>query len=176
MNNLFLTGKINIGKTTVLNSIKEKLNIDHNMIGGFLTKAFLKNGKVKGFYIQPINYPLEKQPEFEKTVIGYTPDGIKWVGVTDTFEGFGVEILNYCLECPFELIIMDELGFFESKSYIFQQKIHEIIESKKKVLGVIKPQPTIFMNSIRNRKDVIIVETTKENRDYLSTKLYNKIR
>lgn len=174
MKNLFLTGKINIGKSTVLNSIKDKLNISNCKIGGFLTKAFLENGKVKGFYIEPINYYLSKS-EFETNIIGYTPDDTKWVGVTNTFENIGVEILNYCLKSPLELIIMDELGFFESKACIFQQKVHEILESKKKVLGVIKPQPTIFMNSIRDREDVIIVEINEENRDYVSTELYNKI-
>lgn len=175
MKNLFLTGKINIGKTTVLNSIREKLNVSNYKVGGFLTKAFLENGKVKGFYIEPINYYVQKS-EFRRSTIGYTADGIKWVGVTDTFENLGVEILNYCLKNSFEIIIMDELGFFESKAYTFQQKVHEIIESEKKVLGVIKPQPTIFINSIRNRKDVIVVEINEQNRDYVSTELYNKIR
>ncbi len=168
MENLFLTGEVNIGKTTVLNAIKKKLNISENMIGGFLTKAFLEHNRVRGFYIDPINYNL-KMPEFKKRIIGYTHDYINWTGVTDTFENFGVEILNYCLKSPFELIIMDELGFFESKAYIFQRKVHEIIESRKKVLGIIKPQRTIFMNSIKNRRDVIVIEITKENRDCVST-------
>lgn len=175
MNNLFLTGKINIGKTTVLNSIRQNLNIKYDKIGGFLTKAFIENGKVKGFYMKPINYNLKK-PQFSKTIIGYTSDGVKWTAATDTFEDFGVRILDYCLKNPFELIIMDELGFFESKAYIFQQKVYEIIESEKKVLGIIKPQKTKFMNSIRNRKDVIVVEISEGNRDYISTELYIKIK
>lgn len=175
MQNLFLTGKINIGKTTVLNSIRKKLNISDDKIGGFLTKAFLDNGKIKGFYIEAINYNLQI-PKFQERIIGYIPDELKWVGVTETFENFGIEILNYCLKSSFELIIMDELGFFESKAYIFQQKIHEIIESEKKVLGIIKPQQTTFMNSIRRRKDVTIVEITRQNRNYIPTKLYNKIK
>lgn len=175
MNNLFLTGKINIGKTTVLNSIIDRLNISNNNIGGFSTKAFLENEKVKGFYIHPINYPLQR-PEFEKTIIGYTPDGIRWIENTKTFEDFGVDILNYCLRNTFELIIMDELGFFENKANLFQQKVHKIIDSDKKVLGIIKFHQTIFLNSIRERKDVNVVEITKQNRDCISTKLYNKIK
>lgn len=175
MDNLFLTGKINIGKTTVLKSIIQKLNINSDKIGGFSTKAFLEYGKVKGFYIEPINYNLEK-PEFKKRIIGYTPDGTRWIPVTETFESFGVDILNYCLKSSFELIVMDELGFFESKAYKFQEKVYEIIESKKKVLGVVKPQKTIFMNSIKKREDVIVVEITEQNRDYISTQLYNRIK
>jgi len=175
MKNLFLTGKINIGKTTVLNSIVEKLNIENNKICGFSTKAFLENGKVKGFYINPVKYYLEI-PKFDERIIGYTDDEGRWVSVPETFDNFGVEILDYCLKSKFELIIMDELGFFESKAYTFQKKVYEVIESNKKVLGIVKPQRTIFMNSIKERKDVIVVEITEQNRDYISTELYSKIK
>jgi len=95
MKNLFLTGKINIGKTTVLNSIIEKLNIRSNRICGFSTKAFLENGKVKGFYIDPVKYYLEI-PKLDERIIGYMDEG-KWIGVAETFDNFRIEILDYCL-------------------------------------------------------------------------------
>jgi|GEM_PF-4013534 nucleoside-triphosphatase len=58
MKNIFLTGEINIGKTTVINSIIQKLNLDKRQITGFYTLPYLSGKKPKGFYIEPTNYLL----------------------------------------------------------------------------------------------------------------------
>lgn len=173
MKNLFFTGDINEGKSTVIKHLIKQINIKKEDIGGFYTRAYLENDKVKGFYIEPINFSL-KNPDIKNKIIGYTPDGIRWIGVTNTFEGFGVDILDYCINCDFKLIVMDELGFFENEAYRFQQKVHEILSSDKKILGVIKPLSTPFMDSIRKRKDVIEVEITRNNRETMPRRLADK--
>lgn len=173
MKNLFLTGKINVGKTTVLNSILDNKQIDISKISGFLSKAYLVENKVKGFYIEPININIELPP-FEKRIIGYTPDGSKWIGVSETFESFGVNLLKQCMAKNYNFIIMDELGFFESDASSFQNMVHKILSSEKNVLGVLKPISIPFMNSIRNRKDVVAVEITRDNRNTIASYLSSR--
>lgn len=173
MKNLFLSGDINVGKSTIIEKLIYESHISKDKIGGFYTKAYLENDKVMGFYIEPINFN-SKIPTIQNRLIGYTPDGNSWVAVEKTFETFGVQILNYCLNSKFKLIIMDELGFFENKANNFQKIIHKVLSSDKKVLGCIKPFSTSFMDSIRQRKDVIEVDITRSNRNDISRILAEK--
>lgn len=175
MKNIFLSGEINVGKSTIIQHIIKSLNISREEIGGFYTRAYVEKGVLRGFYIDPIKYEHDL-PSLRDRLIGYTPDGEVWMGRTDTFEGLGVEILNYCLNQPFKLIIMDELGFFENTAFKFQAKVHEVLSSDKRVLGVIKPISTPFMDSIRNRKDVEEIEITRNNRDAVARVLAKRFR
>lgn len=62
-------------------------------------------------------------------------------------------------------ILMDELGFFEKDSYFFQEKVNQVFDSDKVVIGVIKKRDNPFLNKIRERSDVEIIEITLENRE-----------
>lgn len=169
MNNLFLTGRINVGKSTMIKRIIEQLNIRKEEIGGFYTRPYIIDNQVKEFYIEPLNFNC-KSTNIRDRMIGYTSDGIKRIGNTATFENIGVEILDNCIKNDFKLIIMDELGFFENTAYQFQQKVHETLNNKK-VIGVIKPLSTPFLDTIRERKDVIEVEITEDNRENVYRRL-----
>lgn len=173
MKNVFLTGGINAGKSTIIKNIIEQLNIGIEEIGGFYTRAYVEHDKVKGFYIEPVNFST-KTIDIQDRIIGYAADGSGRGGIKATFDGLGVEILDYCMKHPFKLIVMDELGFFENHAYSFQSKVHDILSSNKKVLGVIKPLSTPFMNSIRDRKDVIEFEITRENREIIQRELIGR--
>lgn len=98
----------------------------------------------------------------------------KAIPFTKIFEGKGVDILKNSLEYR-KLLIMDELGFLESNSYNFQKYIKFILDSNTPVLGVLKSSNCEFINSIANRKDVILLEVTKENRSSLKDNIVNII-
>lgn len=173
MKNIFLTGEINIGKSTIIKHFVDQININKEDIGGFYTKAYVENDKVKGFFIEPVNLNF-KNVDIKDRMIGYIADGIRRDGIKATFDGLGVTILDFCMKYPSKLIVMDELGFFESYAYTFQKKVHDVLSSNIGVLGVIKPFSTPFMDSIRNRKDVIEVAVTRENRDIIPKELVDK--
>jgi len=175
MKNLFLSGNINVGKSTIIQYLIENLHINKEEIGGFYTRAYLENDKVKGFYIDPINFNMESL-NIKDRLIGYTPDDKRWIGIDDTFESLGVKVLDHCIKYPFKLIVMDELGFFENNAYTFQKKVHEALSCDKKIIGVIKPISTIFMDSIRERKDVTEVEITQNNREAMPRILIEKFK
>lgn len=175
MKNIFLTGKINSGKSTVVRKIIKKLQLNNEQLCGFNIRAYLEGGKVTGFYIEPINYSDTIPPMSQRMIGKCTEDG-KWIGITKTFNDFGVKVLKYCIESKYEYVILDELGFFESDAENFQIKVHQLLSSKKIVIGVIKPLSISFMKSIRERKDVLTLEVTQSNRESLPEEICKLLR
>lgn len=88
-----------------------------------------------------------------------------WVSIPATFDGYGVKLLTDCVKARPDLIVMDELGFFENNAVLFQEKVLEILDSDTPVLGVLKKKETPFLNSIRCRNDVSIFVVNKGSRD-----------
>ena len=102
------------------------------------------------------------------------PQGKGCQGITKAFETRGVEILKNALHHQSDLILMDELGFFEKEALKFQQKVFELLDGGTKVLGVIKKRSNPFLESIKKRENVMVIEVTLDNRDEILNRL-NKI-
>lgn len=161
--NLFLTGPVQVGKTTLLNLIIQTLNVK---IYGFYTKPYSNNSSVIGYKM------FDYTSTIEPFTIGIKDTPTTCQPVIENFETNGVSLLNTALESD-DMIILDELGILESKAYEFQEKILECLDSNNLVLGVIKKKHNTFLSQIRNRKDVIIIEVTPENRDSLLGEIMN---
>lgn len=173
MNNILLTGSINIGKSTIISQVVKKLALKGKSCAGFYTLPRVINGKLVGFYIEPILWENPLLPiESRMIARNVVP---QWIADTRTFEDIGKEVLEYALSSVADLVVMDELGFFESDAIGFQAKVMELLDSEKTVLGVIKPLNLPFLNNIRKRDDVCLYEVTKENRDLLPELIMKKV-
>lgn len=153
------------------NYIKENKDC-FRIISGFKTKEFLEDGWLKGYYLED-----QLSPQKDYTLVGINklfPKDKQCQGITEGFETRGVEILNNALYCQSDLVLMDELGFFEKEAIMFQQKVYKLLEGKTKVLGVIKKKSNPFLESIKKREDVIIMEVTSDNREEIPKRI-NKI-
>ena len=84
-------------------------------------------------------------------------------GATSVFDGYGCEILSASGKS--DVIIMDELGFLESEAEAFQRAIMGHIAGSVRILGVIKPARTEFLDAVRSHPTVETLEVTTENRD-----------
>src|SRR6056297_256220 len=103
MKNILLTGDINIGKSTIVNSV-----IDNSFarVKGFRTlPAFLENSD-RVFKMHPLNCNI-KIPE-NAYICGKNVHGENFP-VIETFENYGVQILDDCLLDKPDIILMDEL-------------------------------------------------------------------
>ena len=60
---------------------------------------------------------------------------------------------------------MDEIGPHEENAEIFKDKIRKVLDSDKYVLGVIQKSESKFLDELKKRKDVKLLNVTKENRD-----------
>ncbi|MDI9462543.1 MAG: nucleoside-triphosphatase [Bacillota bacterium] len=169
-NNIFLTGDLHVGKTTLINQLISKLPVHE--IRGFRTSRYYQDKKLAGFYIEDIcSPPVVKEYKF----IGRCVNNNHWVSIPATFDDYGVKILEGCLRDNPKLIVMDELGFFEDDATLFQEKVLQILDSYIPVLGVLKRKETDFLNLIRSRKDVLLFEITPENRNIMSGVIFDEL-
>ncbi len=157
MNNLFLTGKKGVGKSTLLNKIIKEVDLS---IGGYITEKKIEE-HIKTFTIVSLYDYTEKYPIAKINIKKYSKEIF-----VDNFKYPIVTLLDKSLKNR-DLIVMDELGFMENNIEPFTSKVYEILDSNKIVFGVLKDFDCEFLNNIRTRKDVCIIEVTKNNRDYL---------
>ncbi|NLM51887.1 MAG: methyltransferase domain-containing protein [Firmicutes bacterium] len=169
-NNIFVTGDLHVGKSTLIQRVLSNLPLIK--ILGFKTSRFFQNKKLAGFYLEDFSRLCQDTP---KAFIGRCVNDNYWVSIPETFDILGVEILQNCLKGKPDLIVMDELGFFENDAKLFQKHVFAVLASPIPVLGVLKKKRTPFLDQIRKRSDVKVFEVTRENRDRMYEQIYEEV-
>ena len=167
---IFLTGDVQVGKSTVINKVLDLLNVPYK---GFKTYGaeYKKDGS-SVVYISPAEN-LE-----DKTIVAYRGGAghTKMEVNKDAFEVKGVKILKDSLNSDCNLILMDEIGFMESHFEGFKDAIRDVLNSDKNILGVVRNKDTDFLNEVRNHVSVKVVVVNMDNRDDLPETLVDMLR
>ena len=146
---IFLTGKKQIGKSTLLQKILDDYKKTSD---GFLTvrtKNYLKDQySVHMYHLKEKELPNKSNLLF---LCGKTDEH-----TADTFDRLGCNILSMCSDCS--LLIMDELGPHEAKAALFREEILHLLDGQIPVLGVLQeivnhPKVEIIIISEDNRND-----------------------
>jgi nucleoside-triphosphatase len=167
--NILLTGIPGIGKTTI---IKKVVSLCPMSAGGFFTQEIREQGKRKGFHI--IDIHTKKEGILAHVAIS-SPYRVGKYGVDlRGFEEIGVKALEDALETK-DLIVIDEIGKMELFSDLFQKTVLMCLSSSKRVLGSIKLKGNPFVDSIKKRTDVNIIEVNEKNRDFLPAEMLHFI-
>lgn len=166
--NLLITGKKNVGKSTLVSKV---LDVYTGRIGGYRTMREKTQLDVYyGIYIADV---LEKKPALTvHNRIGECFPDTTCKSFCDVIETRGTALLTF--DCMPDLILMDELGTMEEHCPLFKQAVIRHLDSDTDVLGVIKDKHSPFLDSIRNRQDVKIITVTKENREELTKRLIER--
>ena len=161
MRNIFINGSRGIGKSTLIQKLLA--DIDSIPVYGFFTKkeAADENGDCSVF-IHSAN--AVNRFYSEKNLIG-TCKECHGKAFVQTFESYGIQILKDIPEKS--LVIMDELGFFESEAYNFQQRVKEILASDCIVLAAIKDKPNKFLDELKSDNNTDVFNIDLKNRDEL---------
>ncbi len=167
--NIFLTGPRNVGKSTI---IKAVLALFDGTIGGFVTLPKLLTNERRVFLMDSFN--LEYPKNYIPYICQFGRDG-SLEPILRTFDDFGVRILKDALQKEVDLIVMDELGVFESAAKSFQEEVKLCLASSIPVLGVIKAKDTKFLREISDRTDVQVLDITIDNRRQMQNKIQNII-
>lgn len=163
--NIFLTGFKNAGKSSTIN---EFLTTYNGTVGGFRT--ILKKTPIDefcGIYLVDITQP-DVSLGYDNRAGSCTPER-KPIGYDQVFETVGVKALTF-RSMP-DLIIMDELGVLENECECFKTKVKDCLDSNADVLGVVKSKSSDFLDAIRARKDVTIIDVYNCNAASLLKKL-----
>jgi nucleoside-triphosphatase len=156
--NYLLTGHPGVGKTTIIKKVIEKLKLP---AGGFYTEEIREDNMRTGFAVAALSG--FKGVLAHRNFRSRYKVGKYGVGV-HTLNKIGVKEIQMCL-MERKMIIIDEIGKMELLSPQFQEVVEKALNADNPVLGTITLARHPFVQKIKARDDVEIIEVTKENRD-----------
>ena len=169
MNNILVTGEVQIGKSTVIDKVLDMLKQEYSLnIGGYrgIRNTIKEGDNIRfSFDIKPI-----KDNSLYRILEHKTIDGKNDVKIySESFEEYSVKLKEDLENC--DLIILDEIGFAEKNSPKYLGVLKEVLDSDKIVFGALKKKNCSVVNSVAARDDVTLFTVDKDNRDYI----YNDI-
>ncbi len=162
--NLLLTGRPGIGKTTLIRALVEKLS--PSKAGGFWSKEIREGGRRVGFSIETLSGQtgvlahcgLSSGPRL----------GRYFVNIKDINE-IAVPSLVSARESD-KLIIIDEIAKMELFSREFACEVRRCLDSRR-VIATIQQRREKFLDEVRARNDVRLLELTVSNRNEMPRKI-----
>lgn len=164
--NVFLTGNVQIGKSTAINRFIERsgykplgFRTKINRATGSLMMEVIGNNGIDAFEVASrgveVNYPI--------------PD-------ISAFNCAG-ELMRAADTSNCELFLMDELGYMERNAEIFKSAVQEILDRGIKTVGVLRNRPDgPFWTMLHERSDTKIVTVTEENREEMPDIIANLLK
>ncbi|HNT02934.1 MAG: nucleoside-triphosphatase [Clostridiaceae bacterium] len=165
---ILICGERGVGKSTLVNKL---LLQSRRPVFGFITKKMPPNQNGEcDVYIHPAN-SANLQLTHEN-LVGICNNGKIVTINTEVFNTVGVKLLQ---SPPRGLLLMDELGFMESKASAFCSGVLAVLDGDIPVLAAVKNKETPFLKAVREHKNVELHYITTQNRDMLYQELIEKI-
>lgn len=158
---VFLTGRKQIGKSTLLKKILRSFN---GRIGGFFTVRTCEFLKTRfSVHLLPAS-DLGQPDETNLLFVCGDPSGsFSQKKIPGRFNRLGSDALSDFLQN--DLILMDELGPHEAEALCFCQMVFRVLDGPVPVFGVLQEADSPFLQEIAHRPDVTLIQITEENRD-----------
>ena len=154
---LFLTGYIQVGKSTALRRFLKDSGISAD---GFLTE-FDSRGAVRRLYLKRFDTEARRDYNDMRLVAEVGPGGMR--PYPEAFDTFGVDCIASAGKR--RVILMDELGLIEEDSPLFKEAVLRRLDGGIPVVGVVKMRESPFLDAVRAHPDVEAITVTLENRD-----------
>ena len=164
MKHIFLTGDIQVGKSTIIRRFLEAH--PELRIGGFRT-VWQERRMTHSNSLHIVPATGEVIPTDENRIglrEGVFPDRTA-TDYPQVFDTVGVGLLQNLGKC--DLIIMDEIGLSENEADVFVDAVLDILDGDTPVLGVVQPKTGNLTDAVRNHPKVHLVLVTKENRELI---------
>lgn len=166
---LLLTGSPGIGKTTV---IRETLrNLQDIDCAGFYTEESRSRGQRRGFKI----CTLDGQ---EGILASLGREKGPRVGRYTVHVGEFEELVLSRIDperSPADLYVIDEIGKMELLSQRFRNGLIDLLARPSNLLATITKRGKGFVEQIKGRNDIELIEVTKENRNQLPKAIAKRI-
>ncbi len=171
MNNILITGKPRVGKSTVCKKVVSHLE-EKGSVAGLLTEEIRVDNERKGFRIFSIktgetgilsHVDIKEGPRIGKYGVNL-PD----------LERIGVSAIEDALESDFAVI--DEIGPMELYSIRFKDAVKFILDSDVPTLATIHLKSRDpFVKYVKGRKDCELIHVTYDNRNKLHLSISNRM-
>ncbi|TWH51756.1 nucleoside-triphosphatase [Sporomusa sp. KB1] len=166
---IFLTGEIQVGKSTVIAKTLAQLKI---IPGGFKT-YYGPDRELPNKLLYMNSAPEPKRFGAENVVVRFS-EGNPPQTLTKKFDNYGVELIRSARTSS-KLILMDECGSLEWEALAFQKEVVDTLDGNTPVFGVIKQASKGWIDRVRNHPQVKLIAVTRENRDALPQILVRKL-
>jgi nucleoside-triphosphatase len=170
-------GERGVGKSTAIRGLTDRLLARGAKIGGFKTLAGPETAPGRdAVYMLPYRADAGARAFSEDHIVAIRDKrAARFERYTAVFDERGAELLRRAAHC--DLIVMDELGFFESEAYGFQAAVLSLLDGARPVLGVVKPpsasKGVAFLERVRAHPNVLLFPLTRENRDAAPERLWS---
>lgn len=163
MKHILIAGDSGAGKSTLIRRLLQAWQLPY---GGYMTKKEAKadNG-YHPIYIHPAALPPSARRYTEDNRIGSCDKRIhdKKPAVFDTL---GLAFLQDVQDVS--LIVMDELGFMESRAELFKARVLELLEGDRLVLAAVKRKAEVpFLEQLHAHPRAELFHLTPDNREEL---------
>jgi nucleoside-triphosphatase len=169
---ILLTAKPRIGKSTVIKKLINIVGIDNCV--GFYSEEIHEDGERVGFQIKTV---CGKCKVFAR--IGLESNNYKGRYGVDisAFEAVCLDEFNKVLVDGAEekIIFIDEIGPMQMYSEAFKENLIQLADSRKLVIGTVFYEEYPWIDDLKTRKDVDMIEITKENRDTIAEQIMSLI-
>ena len=163
--NILLTGRPGVGKTTLIKKLIDSLPLSK---GGFYTEE-IRKGKEK----ERVGFSLTTLEGDKSTLASLKIKSPYRVGKysvdVDDFERVGVESIRKAM-LKKQLIIIDEIGKMELFSKKFRDQVIQALDTGL-VIATINKGSSSYIDEIKSRKDVSLLEVNYQNRDALLSEI-----
>lgn len=153
--NLILTGPSGRGKSTALRRVLAQLG---EPVCGFWTEKLIR-GVPSPVFLHDCRAPLRYTPE---QIVGAPKDGYM-AAFPATFDTLGAASLRDLPQNA--VVLMDELGFLESKAPVFQAAVISVLDSGRRVLAAIGDRDTPFLNAVRMHRSCVCIDAAQARSD-----------
>ncbi|MBI2087267.1 MAG: NTPase [Deltaproteobacteria bacterium] len=166
---LLLTGLPGIGKTTVIRATLE--NLGDIRCAGFYTEEKRHGGQRTGFRITTLDGQERILASIDR---GKAPSVGRYTVHIEEFERLALPVIDPEIT-PADLYVIDEIGKMELLSRRFRDKLVDLLARPANLLATIAKKGKGFIEQIKGRNDIELIEVTRDNRDRLPSEIAARI-
>ncbi len=166
---LLLTGVPGVGKTTWIRAIVKR--IEDIKCAGFYTEEKRHAGQRIGFKI----VTLEGEEGTLASVGRAQPTVGRYSVHVEEFEKLALPQLDP-ENSPADLYVIDEIGKMELLSPRFRNKVVDLLARPSNILATISRKGKGFIEQLKGRNDIELIEVARANRDRLIGEIAGRIR
>ena len=158
---ILIVGEQGVGKSTLIARLVDELNMP---VWGYYTKK--ESHLADETFGEPVYiYEADKpQTQTDENLVGYCKNRHA-VSDIARFDAFAEAHLQ--IPPTDHLIVLDEIGFMESKAMGFRDAILKLLDGSTHVIAAVKDKDNEFLHEVRKHPNCKCFHITSENRDIL---------